>query len=225
MHQPGTLYIVSTPIGNLEDITLRALNILKSVDIIACEDTRHSLKLLNHYEIKNRLISYHSHNEKNSSSGIVKLLKDGKNVALISDGGTPLISDPGYSVVGECRMEGITVTAIPGATALIPLLCMSGFRTDSFFFAGFLSCKGGKRRKDLEAYKSIEASLIFYESPHRIEKFVADIAAIYPDKQICIGKEISKINEKTYIGTPEEAQKQLSADKIAGEYAVIIANY
>jgi 16S rRNA (cytidine1402-2'-O)-methyltransferase len=223
--EPGTLYLVSTPIGNLEDITLRALKVLNAVDVIACEDTRHSLKLLNHYEIKKRLIAYHSYNEKNSSFGLVQLLEQGNAVAVISDGGTPCISDPGVVAVRACIEAGFPVVAIPGATAVIPALVVSGMRTDTFHFFGFLSCKGGKRKHELEAMLNLDGTLVLYESTHRIFKLLADIAEVFPQRQVCVCKEISKINEKVYRGTALELQKDMEEDKNAGEYVVLIANY
>ena len=223
--EPGTLYIVSTPIGNLEDITLRALKILNAVDVIACEDTRHSLKLLNHYEIKKRLVAYHSYNEKNSSFGLVQLLEQGNAVAVISDCGTPCISDPGAVAVKACIEAGFPVVAVPGATALIPALVVSGMRTDTFHFFGFLSCKGGKRKHELEAMQNLDGTLVLYESTHRIFKLLADIADVFPERQVCVCKEISKINEKAYRGTAIEVQKDMEQDKHAGEFVVLIANY
>ena len=223
--EPGTLYLVSTPIGNLDDITLRALKILNAVDVIACEDTRHSLKLLNHYEIKKRLIAYHSYNEKNSSFGLVQLLEQGNAVAVISDGGTPCISDPGVVAVRACIEAGFPVVAIPGATAVIPALVVSGMRTDTFHFFGFLSCKGGKRKHELEAMLNLDGTLVLYESTHRIFKLLVDIADVFPERQVCVCKEISKINEKVYRGTALELQKDMEEDKNAGEYVVLIANY
>lgn len=223
--EPGTLYLVSTPIGNLEDITLRALKVLNAVDVIACEDTRHSLKLLNHYEIKKRLVAYHSYNEKNSSFGLVQLLEQGNAVAVISDGGTPCISDPGVVAVRACIEAGFPVVAIPGATAVIPALVVSGMRTDTFHFFGFLSCKGGKRKHELEAMLNLDGTLVLYESTHRIFKLLADIADVFPQRQVCVCKEISKINEKVYRGTALELQKDMEEDKNAGEYVVLIANY
>lgn len=221
----GTLYLVSTPIGNLEDITLRALKVLKAVDVIACEDTRHSLKLLNHYEIKKRLVAYHSYNERNSSFGLVQLLEQGNSVAVITDGGTPCISDPGVVAVRACIEAGFPVIAVPGATAVIPALVVSGMRTDTFHFFGFLSCKGGKRRHELEAMQNLDGTLVLYESTHRIFKLLADIAEVFPDYQVCVCKEISKINEKVYRGTAEHLLKSMEEDKNAGEYVVMIANY
>lgn len=221
----SVLYIVSTPIGNLEDITLRALNILNKVDIIACEDIRHSLKLLNHYNIKKHLISYHSYNEENSAKGIIKLLQEGKSIALISDGGTPCISDPGVKIVNLCLENNIKVIPIPGASSILTLLVSSGFRTDKFIFNGFLSIKEGKKNKELENIKNIEGTHIIFESPHRILKTLDIIGKIFSEKKICIGKELTKINEKVYIGYYNDVIEKIKKDKIAGEYIIIIANY
>jgi len=221
----STLYLVSTPIGNLEDITLRALNVLKSVDVIACEDTRHSLKLLNHYEIKKQLIAYHSYNENRSCKGIIKLLETGKSIALITDGGTPCISDPGYLIVNECIKNNIEVISIPGAAAFTTLLTSSGFRADKFYFQGFLSPKSGKRQKALKEMSSIKGTLIIYESPHRLLKSVEDIFKIFPKNIICIGKELTKINETVITGNYEEIMEKLNLIKIAGEFVILIANY
>lgn len=222
---PSTLYVVSTPIGNLEDITLRALKILKNVDIIACEDTRHSLKLLNYYNINKKLISYHSYNEKNSIKGIIKLLEEGKSIALISDSGTPCISDPGVLLVKECHEKGFKVVGISGISAFLNLLPISGFRCDKFFFHGFLSPKKEKQKKQLLEIKNIEATHIIYESPHRIIKLLDNIKEIFPDKLVCIGKELTKINETIIINYPEEAINNLLKTKICGEFVIMIANY
>lgn len=223
--ETGVLYVVSTPIGNLEDITLRALNVLRNVDIIACEDTRHSLKLLNYYEIKKHLISYHSYNEKNSTGGIIKLLDEGRSVALISDGGTPAISDPGNMLIKECIDNNFKVIPVPGASAFLTLLVSSGFKTDNFFFSGFLSVKVGKRKKQLEELKKTETTHIIYESPYRLLKLIENIGEIFNDKQICIGKELTKINERVIIGNVNEVKEILANEKIAGEFIILIANY
>ncbi len=223
--KPSALYVVSTPIGNLDDITLRALNILESVDIIACEDTRHSLKLLNHYNIKKRLISYHSYNEDNSIHGIINLLNQGNSIALVSDGGTPCISDPGYKLIKALRENAFEVIAIPGASAVLTILASSGFRTDRFVFCGFLSIKKGRQAKQLEELKEIEATLVFYESPHRILKLLDNISLIFPEKMVCIGKELTKINEKIITGPAKEIKTALEANKIFGEFAILVANY
>jgi 16S rRNA (cytidine1402-2'-O)-methyltransferase len=192
------------------------LKILNAVDVIACEDTRNSLKLLNHYEIKKRLVAYHSYNEKNSSFGLVQLLEQGNAVAVISDCGTPCISDPGAVAVKACIEAGFPVVAVPGATALIPALVVSGMRTDTFHFFGFLSCKGGKRKHELEAMQNLDGTLVLYESTHRIFKLLADIADVFPERQVCVCKEISKINEKAYRGTDRGlARKKTAAPQTA----------
>ncbi len=223
--QPSTLYIVSTPIGNLEDISIRALNILKSVDIIACEDTRHSLKLLNFYDIKKKLITYHSYNEEYSSAGLIKLLENQKSLALITDGGTPCISDPGYLIVNECRKKGFDVIGITGISAFLNLLTVSGFRCDKFFFHGFLTPKVNKQKKKLSEMKEIEATHIIYEGPHRILKILENIKEIFPEKTICLGKELTKINETIIIDIPENTINLLKEKKISGEFVILIANY
>jgi 16S rRNA (cytidine1402-2'-O)-methyltransferase len=223
--KPSTLYLVSTPIGNLEDITLRALNILKSVDIIACEDTRHSLKLLNHYNIKKKLITYHSYNEDNSINGIINLLNQGNSVALISDSGTPCISDPGFRLVKVLRDSAFNIIPVPGPSAFLALLVASGFRTDKFIFSGFLSIKKGKQIKQLENLKNFEGTLIFYESPHRIIKLLENISQVFDKNLVCVGKEITKINEKIIIGNANDIMKELETDKILGEFVILVANY
>lgn len=223
--EPSTLYIVSTPIGNLEDITYRAINVLNSVDIIACEDTRHSLKLLNHYDIKKKLIACHSYNEKRSANGIAKLLESRKSVALITDGGTPCISDPGYLVVNLCREKGFDVISIPGASAFLTLLTSSGFRSDKFLFSGFLSPKDGKRKNQLLKLKDIKATHIIYEGPHRIIKLLNAIGEIFPEKNLCFGKELTKMNENIIIGKYKDINEAFKEEKILGEFVILIANY
>ncbi|MBR3731815.1 MAG: 16S rRNA (cytidine(1402)-2'-O)-methyltransferase [Spirochaetales bacterium] len=220
------LYLVATPIGNLDDISMRALNVLRSVDTIACEDTRHSLKLLNHYDIHKHLIAYHSYNEQHSADGIMNLIRSGKSVALITDCGTPCISDPGWVIVHKCVEEGIRVLAVPGAAAVITALIVSGFRTDKFAFIGFLSPKSGRRKNELERYKSFEGTIILYASPYQVAKVIKDIGEVYPDKQVCAVKELTKINEQKLIGSADEVFTQLGEpDKIRGEFVVMIGNY
>ena len=219
------LYLVSTPIGNLEDISFRAINILNSVDIIACEDTRHSLKLLNHYNIKKRLIAYHSYNEENSANGILNLIQSGKSVALITDGGTPCISDPGWLLVKKCIDNNIIIVSVPGASAIIAALVISGFRTDKFCFIGFLSPKSGKRRTELEKYKSFIGTIVLYESPYRLIKTIGDVNLVFGDKDLCLIKELTKINEKKIIAKPKDMLELLINEKIIGEYVLLIANY
>lgn len=223
--EKSTLYIVSTPIGNLGDITYRAVEVLKGVDVIACEDTRHSKKLLTHYEIKNRVIAYHSYNEENSANGIISLLNSGNSVALVSDGGTPCISDPGVFLVKKCIESGINVIPIPGASALLSALVSSGFRTDKFSFIGFLSPKSGKRKNQLTESKNFEGTIVLYESPYRILKLIEDVCEVFPDKNICVIKELTKINEKKTFGAPKETLEILTKEKILGEFVLLIANY
>ena len=170
-------------------------------------------------------MAYHSYNERNSSYGLVQLLEQGNSVAVISDGGTPCISDPGAVAVRACIDAGFPVVAVPGATALVPALVVSGMRTDTFHFFGFLSCKGGKRRHELEAMQDLDGTIVLYESTHRIFKLLADIEVVFPERQVCVCKEISKINEKVYRGLAAELQKEMEEDKNAGEYVVLIANY
>lgn len=192
------LYFVATPIGNLGDITLRAIETLKSVDVIACEDTRHSLKLLNSLEIKKQLISYHKFNEKASGEKIIALLKDGKDVAVISDAGTPIVSDPGSVLVQMLIENDLPFTVIPGANAFVPALILSGLSAQRFVFIGFLPTKKRDREELLRGYKDVDATLIFYSAPHDIVKDVEDLAEILGNRKAVAVKEITKIYESRY---------------------------
>ena len=189
---PGILYLVASPIGNLEDITFRAVRILKECDLIACEDTRHTLKLLNHYGIEKPLISYHEHNEAERSGELIVRLRDGSSVALISDAGMPLVADPGYRLVTAAVAEGVSVQPIPGPSALVTALAASGLPTDSFRFGGFLPPKSGQRSSVLEALKSDPATLIFYEAPHRILATLVDVDRIMGARLVVIARELTK---------------------------------
>lgn len=221
MSEKGTLYIVSTPIGNLQDITLRALQTLKDVDFILCEDTRHSIKLLNHFEIKKPLISYHKFNEVSAVDHIIEELLNGKNAALISDAGTPLISDPGYILVDKLIENEIEFTVIPGANALLPALILSGFDTSKFLFLGFLPKKKNKREKTLEEIKDSGFPVIIYVSPHELKDVFGSIDHILPQRRLSLSKEISKIHEMTYRGSAAEITSML-VDEIKGEYVLVI---
>lgn len=190
------LYIVATPIGNLEDITLRALNILKSVDIIACEDTRHTQKLLNKYDIHKRLIATHAHNEKASANGIVSLLEDGNDIAFVSDAGTPAISDPGARLVSVVRKEGFDIVAIPGASAIIALISVSGNIGKSFTFEGFLPIKKGKRTSRLEVLLDRDEAFVIYESPYRVVKTLKEIAELDGKRVVVVARELTKSYEE-----------------------------
>lgn len=197
------LYIVSTPIGNLQDITLRALEVLKSVDIIAAEDTRHTKMLLTHFQINTPLTSYFEHNEIKKSEYLLGLLKEGKNIALVTDAGTPGISDPGYRLICLAKENQVSLTVVPGVCALIAALSLSALPTDSFVFSGFLPVKSVGRRKKLAEYKDDTRTLIFYESPHRILKTLQDIEAVLPDWQVVAAREMTKNMKKSAGGLPK----------------------
>ena len=221
----GTLYIVATPIGNLGDITARAIEVLKSVDLIAAEDTRHSKPLLQQFSIDTRLIAYHEHNETSQSQYLLTKLHAGESIALISDAGTPLISDPGYSLVHLAREQGLTVVPIPGACALIAALSASGLPTDKFYFAGFLPAKASAREKRLAHLKELEATLIFYESPRRIIDCLTSMDSVFQAHGQCvIAREISKKFETFYVGTIAEVLQQITdhPEQQKGEFVVML---
>ncbi len=217
----STLYIVPTPIGNLKDITLRSLDVLKRVEYIACEDTRRTRILLEHYDIKGKkLLSYYHPKEKEKMKGIIKLLKEGKEVALVSDAGTPLISDPGYILVKECIKEGIKVEALPGPTALITALTASGLPTDRFIFMGFPPKK--KTKKFWESIKGCkDFTVILYESPERINKTLEVIKDYFNDPDTVIARELTKINEEFIRGKASILLKELEGTKLKGELVVL----
>jgi 16S rRNA (cytidine1402-2'-O)-methyltransferase len=200
----GTLYIVATPIWNLEDITFRAVRILREVDQIACEDTRHTRKLLDRYGISKPLVSYHEHNEQSRSVELLRELEAGKNIALVTDAGTPLISDPGYRLVKSARDHGVAVSPVPGPAASVAALSASGLPTDSFVFLGFLPPKKGQRRKVLENWKATPATLVFYEAPHRVVETLQDIADTLGPRPVVVARELTKIHEEFLRGTPAE---------------------
>jgi 16S rRNA (cytidine1402-2'-O)-methyltransferase len=219
----GTLYLVATPIGNLEDITYRAVRILQEVDLIACEDTRHTARLLDHYGIRKPTISYHEHNEHSRSVDLVERLAGGLNIALVTDAGTPLVSDPGYRLVTRAIQEGIAVVPLPGASAAMSALVASGLPTDSFYFGGFLPAKAGQRRHALEAVKELSCSLIFYEAPHRVIEALDDIAAVLGQRRIVMTRELTKIHEEFLRGTPDEVGAALRGrPPVKGEITLVI---
>lgn len=222
MNHGGTLYLVPTPIGNLGDITQRALEVLGAVDLIACEDTRRSGQLLAHFGIQKKKISYFEHNEAARVPRIIEYLKQGQSVAVISDGGAPGLSDPAYRLVRAAVDNELRVEALPGATAVIPALTASGLPTDRFFFEGFLPVKGGKRRTRLEQLAAFPHTVIIYESVHRIRKAMADIAAIFGDRQVCIAREISKLHEELIRGTAQEVADRITEKTPRGEYVIVI---
>ncbi len=218
------LYIVSTPIGNLSDITYRAVETLRSAGLIACEDTRHSRKLLDHYGISKPLVSLHEHNEAERVEELIGRLIEGTSIALISDAGTPLISDPGFRLVREAVARGIKVTPIPGASAALAALAGSAIASNEFFFAGFLPRKEGERRRKLEELAAIPATLVFYEAPHRILATLAEIAETMGDPGVCAARELTKLHEEFLRGKASEVVSRLRArDEIRGEFTLLIA--
>lgn len=216
----GKLYVVATPIGNLDDITLRAINTLKSVDIIIAEDTRHSLKLLNHLEISKPLISYHRHNEDEKTDGILDKIEEGNNIALISDAGTPIISDPGEVIVKRALERNIEVIPIPGACAIITALMAAGVNTRNFTFYGFLSINKKLRNKELEQIKNNKNTIILYEAPHKILNTLKDLEDYVGNRKIVLARELTKIHEEFIRGTIKEVQEKVNSPK--GEYVIII---
>jgi 16S rRNA (cytidine1402-2'-O)-methyltransferase len=219
----GVLYLVGTPIGNLEDITFRALRTLKEVDLIACEDTRITSKLLAHYQIKKNLISYFEHNEEYRSKHLIQLLLSGKNIALVSNAGTPLISDPGYELVKLCTQQNVRVIGIPGPSALITALSVSGLATDSFIFEGFLPLKPSKRKKRLEQLRDQKRTIVIYESPHRIHKTLAQILGILGNRPMTFCREMTKFFEEIKYGLTSEISEQIKEKPIKGEITLVIA--
>jgi 16S rRNA (cytidine1402-2'-O)-methyltransferase len=219
----GTLYIVSTPIGNLEDITPRALGILRKADVIACEDTRHTGKLLNHFGIETRTISYHEHNEIARTEELCAVLTAGKNVALVSDAGTPLISDPGYRLVSAATEKGTPVVVIPGVSAFVAALSGSGLPSDQFLFAGFLPARASARRAKLEELAGLQVTLIFYEAPHRITATLRDAQAVMGNRRAVVARELTKLHEEFLRGTLEKLSDAFAdSSKARGEMVLII---
>lgn len=221
---PGQLFIVATPIGNLEDITQRALRVLRDVDLIACEDTRHTHKLLNHFGIDTKTISYHEHNERERAAELCELLESGKSVALVSDAGTPLINDPGFRIVNAAIEHGIPVVPVPGPAAFVAALTASGLPTDEFVFAGFLPARKNTRRVKLEELRSIRATLVFYEAPHRISETLKDAFSILGNRPAVIARELTKLHEEFARGTLAELAEQFSKKSaIRGELVLMIS--
>jgi 16S rRNA (cytidine1402-2'-O)-methyltransferase len=219
----GQLYLVATPIGNLEDITLRALRILKEVDTIACEDTRHTQKLLNHFGIQKRLVSYHEHNENTRAPELISEIKSGASVALVSDAGTPVISDPGQRLVSLCAEHQILVVPIPGASAALAALAGSGISAEQFLFVGFLPARQGERRRALTKLANDSSStLIFFEAPHRIAKMLSDAADILGGRQGVLARELTKLHEEFLRGTLGDLAKKLRTVPVKGEITVVV---
>lgn len=216
----GILYLVATPIGNLDDITFRAINILKSVDLIAAEDTRHTLQLLNHFEIKKPLISYYKETEKIKAEILINKLNEGKDIALVSDAGTPAISDPGEEVVKEAIKNGIKIVPIPGACALVNALIASGLNTREFIFLGFLPTNNKEKNEKIEEIKNENKTLIFYEAPHKIDNTLKILYQILGNRRVVLAREITKIHEEFIRGNLEELVEKEQNNK--GEYVIIV---
>ncbi|MCA9931041.1 MAG: 16S rRNA (cytidine(1402)-2'-O)-methyltransferase [Anaerolineales bacterium] len=216
------LYLVSTPIGNLADISLRALETLRSVDMVAAEDTRKTGLLLHHFEINKPQLSFHEHNEQKAGDKIMRLLESGQSVAVVSDAGTPGISDPGYSLVQRVLAADIPVTMIPGATALIMALVLSGLPAHSFTFRGFAPRKSGKRRRFMELDTASPHTLVFYESPYRLQAFLADALAVYGDRETAVCNELTKLYESVQRGRLSELIAYFEENNPRGEYVVVI---
>lgn len=219
------LYLVATPIGNLEDITMRALRVLKEADLIACEDTRHTGRLLQHFGISKPTISYHEHNERTRAPELVERLIKGERIALVTDAGTPGISDPAYRIVTAALERGIEIVPIPGATALIAALIASGLPTDSFLFAGFLAPKQQARRARLEELQTQRATLVLYEAPHRIRETLADAWEILGDRPAVLARELTKLHEEFLRGSLRELNERLAVQEPRGELVLVIAGW
>jgi len=216
----STLYIVATPIGNLEDITLRALRVLKEVDLIACEDTRHTRKLLAHYQISKPTVSYHEHNERERSAELIKKLEAGLNIALVSDAGTPLISDPGFRIVREAIDRSILVVPIPGPSALIAAVSASGLPSGAFAFFGFLPARRAARRARLEELAEIKSTVVFYEAPHRIKETIAYASEVFGNRECVVARELTKLHEEFVRGSL--SQLELPEGAARGEIVLLI---
>jgi len=216
-----SVYLVPTPIGNLEDMTFRAINTLKMVDVIFSEDTRVTLQLLNHFEIKNKLIALHDHNEDIVKDKVLEYLKEGKNVAIVTDRGSPIISDPGYKTVKFLKDNGYNVIGLPGACAFVPALIVSSISSEHFTFYGFLSSKESKMKQELEYLKDSEYTLVFYEAPHRMFKTLNMMLNVFGDRYISISREISKLHESVYVGLISDAIKNTKEFK--GEFVIVVS--
>ncbi len=222
-NKTGTLFLVGTPIGNLEDITLRAIRTLGEVDVVACEDTRHTQVLLDHFQITTPTISYHEHNELTRAPELILRLEEGEHIALVSDAGMPGISDPGHRLVALCIRHEIEVQPVPGPSAFLASLAAGGLSTQSFRFAGFLPPKKGQRRKELETLKDLADTLVFYEAPHRILETLEDIAETLGDRLVVVAREVTKIHEEFLRGTCRQVLEELSRrDRVKGEITLIV---
>ena len=221
--EPGTLYVVSTPLGNLEDITVRALRVLKEVDWIAAETVEHTRHLCRHYGIATKLTSFNQHNQRTKGPELIGELKSGRSVALVTNAGTPAISDPGVFLVAGALKEGVRVSPVPGPSAVTAALSASGMRSDTFLFCGFLSPRAGKRRKELEALRALPHTLVFYEAPHRLKEMLEDVGAVLGDRAVVLHKEMTKLFEGTVEGPVTSVLGRLGEEEVRGEYTLVVA--
>src|SRR5580693_4578956 len=222
--RPGTLYLVATPIGNLEDITLRALRVLRECDVVAAEDTRHSGQLLKHFQISKPLLSYFQFNEAKRSEEIIERLRRGEKIALVTDAGSPGISDPGERVVKAASAAGFRVEAVAGPCALVAALTASGLSTEEFHFVGFLPHKSGQRRNKLEDLKTVAGTLVFYESPYRIEKLLGQFNEVFPERDVALARELTNKFEEFLRGKPAALLEIAAKRKLKGEFVVLVAS-
>lgn len=222
--QPGHLYVVATPIGNLADLTERARALLGSVDLVACEDTRTTGAMLTRFGLHRELVAYHEHNETEAAERLADQLAAGKSIALVSDAGTPALSDPGFRIVRACRRRGLPVVPVPGASALTAVLSAAGLPTNGFLYVGFLPPKTSARVAFLEKYRAFDYTLALYESCHRIDKFADEIVAtLGPDRVVCIAKEVTKLHESFLVGRAGDVRDRLAKTSLKGEFVVLIA--
>jgi len=217
------LYVVATPIGNLDDITLRALEVLKSVDVIAAEDTRHSGNLLKHFEIRKPLVSYHEHNEAMRAAELIERLADGENIAVITDAGMPGLSDPGARLLRKCIERGVAYTIVPGASSILTALVGTGFALDRFYYGGFLPVKSGQRERELRNAAGREETSVYFESPYRLTKTLSVCAAIMPERQLCVARELTKKFEEFRRGTAAELLRHYETKPPKGEITFVIS--
>ena len=222
-HQRGTLYLVATPIGNLEDVTRRALRVLGEADVVACEDTRRTRALLEHFGIRARTVSYHEHNERERAEELARSIEEGRTVALVSDAGTPGVNDPGYRVVRACVERGLSVVPVPGPTAFVAALTASGLPTDEFYFGGFLPARSHARREKLAAVKGLRATLVFYETPHRLAHALADALEVLGEREAVVARELTKMHEEIVRGRLSELAARFAPEGAArGELVLVV---
>jgi len=220
--RPGTLFLVATPIGNLEDVSARALRVLREVDLVAAEDTRHTRRLLQHFGIAARVVSLHEHNERARATSLVERVRGGESVALVTDAGSPGIADPGFPVVRAAVAEGVRVESIPGPSAVIAALQVSGLPTDAFLFAGFLPPRAAARRRRLEELSELRETVVVFESPHRIEACLLDLEVVWAQRPIALVRELTKVHEQVLRGTPGEVREALRAEWRRGEMVLVL---